>query len=77
MTEKAKKASQFWKAKDEAEKEGNNEFICPLCGGKAWWSRSEYNGHTHYYACHYNANGNKCGMGILHKREEKKPEQRH
>lgn len=77
MTESAKKAIQFWKAQDKAEKEGKNEFVCPLCGGKAWWSRSEYNGYTHYYTCHYNVNGNKCGMGILHKYEEKKPEQRH
>ena len=47
MTEKAKKAIQFWEAQDKAEKEGKNEFVCPLCGGKAWWSKSKYNGHIH------------------------------
>ena len=45
MTESAKKAIQFWKAQDKAEKEGKNEFVCPLCGGKAWWYRFECNGH--------------------------------
>lgn len=47
MTEAAEKAIRFWEAQDKAEQEGKNEFICPLCGGKAWWYRSEYNGHIH------------------------------
>lgn len=47
MTESAKKAIQFLKAQDKAEKEGKNEFVCSLCGGKAWWSKSQYNGHIH------------------------------
>ena len=47
MTEASKKAIQFWGAQDKAEKEGKEDFICPLCGGKAWWSRSQYNGHIH------------------------------
>lgn len=71
MTEAAEKAIRLWEAQDKAEQEGKNEFICPSCGGKAWWSRSEYNGYTHYYTCHYNIKGNKCGIGILHKCKEK------
>lgn len=47
MTESAKKAIQFWEAQDKAEKEGKGELICPLCGGEAWWHRSECNGHVH------------------------------
>ena len=71
MTEAAEKVIRLWEAQEKAEQEGKNEFICPSCGGKAWWSRSEYNGYTHYYTCHYNIKGNKCGIGILHKCKEK------
>ena len=35
----------FMKAQQEAEKEGRQEFTCPLCGGKARWGRSSYNNH--------------------------------
>ena len=38
---------EFLKAQDEAEKAGQEEFKCPICGGKAWWGRSELNGHLH------------------------------
>lgn len=37
----------FIEAQREAEKEGKNEFICPLCGGDAWWGRAEVNNHLH------------------------------
>lgn len=35
----------FMAAQHEAEKEGQHEFTCPLCGGGAMWHRSEYNNH--------------------------------
>ena len=38
---------KYLKAEQEAEENGKNEFTCPLCGGKAWWTRSAYNGHKH------------------------------
>ena len=38
---------KFLEAEQEAEEKGEKEFICPLCGGKAWWMRSSYNGHKH------------------------------
>lgn len=39
--------SKFIKAQQEAEKNGEEEFTCPFCGGKAWWGRSSYNNHLH------------------------------
>ena len=32
-------------AQHEAEKKGEKEFTCPVCGGRAFWKRSTYNGH--------------------------------
>ena len=29
----------FMKAQEKAEDAGKYEFVCPLCGGKAWWER--------------------------------------
>lgn len=37
----------FFKAIEEAEKKGEEDFTCPLCGGKAWWGRSKINNHLH------------------------------
>lgn len=39
--------AKFMKAQQEAEKNGEEEFTCPLCGGEAWWGRSSYNNHLH------------------------------
>jgi len=55
---KREQAIEFMKAQQEAEQAGNNEFTCPLCGGKAWWSRSSYNNHLHA-GCHG------CGMRMM------------
>ena len=33
--------TEFMKAKNEAEEKGEKDFVCPLCGGKAWWNRHE------------------------------------
>lgn len=33
------KAKKFSKAQRRAEKKGQDEFVCPLCGGSAWWAR--------------------------------------
>lgn len=38
---------KFMKAQQDAEEEGEEEFVCPICGGKAWWGRSYINGHLH------------------------------
>ena len=38
---------KYLKAEQQAEAEGKKEFMCPLCGGKAWWLRSGFNGHRH------------------------------
>lgn len=37
----------FLSAQKEAEKKGQEEFTCPLCGGEAWWGRAPLNGHLH------------------------------
>ena len=31
----------FMESLEEAQKTGNHEFTCPICGGKAKWSCSE------------------------------------
>ena len=36
----------FFKAQHEAEENGKQEFVCPLCGGHAHWGRA-YNNHLH------------------------------
>ena len=41
------KIKKYLEALEKAEEEGKQQFDCPLCGGKAWWTRSEYNGHRH------------------------------
>ena len=33
-------------AGEKALEKGENEFICPVCGGKATVVKSEYNGHV-------------------------------
>lgn len=48
----------FLEAMQEAEEQGEHEFMCPLCGGDAWWKRSNYNGHFH-------AGCDKCGMLVM------------
>ena len=42
---------KFLNAQEEAEKKGDNEFICPICGGTAKWTRSSYNNHLHAHCC--------------------------
>ena len=37
----------FMQAQQEAEKEGREEFTCPLCGGTANWGRARVNNHLH------------------------------
>lgn len=36
---------KFISAQEEAEKFQRKHFTCPLCGGSAWWERSEINNH--------------------------------
>ena len=43
--EMTKKVVLFMKAQMEAEQKGEDEFVCPLCGGDAWLGRSSYNNH--------------------------------
>lgn len=38
---------KFIKAQQEAEERGEEDFVCPICGGAAWWGRSDYNNHLH------------------------------
>ncbi len=42
-----KKLAVFLSAQKEAEKQGKNEFTCPLCGGRAKWVRYSLNDHLH------------------------------
>jgi predicted RNA-binding Zn-ribbon protein involved in translation (DUF1610 family) len=37
----------FMSAQQQAEEEGKKEFVCPLCGGLAWWGRAKCNNHLH------------------------------
>lgn len=48
----------FTKAQEKAEKNNKEEFVCPLCGGEAWWGRAESNNHLH-------AGCKKCGFRIM------------
>lgn len=41
------KITLFLEAQQEAEEKGEHEFVCPICGGQAWWGRSDLNGHLH------------------------------
>lgn len=50
--------AKFIKAQQEAEKHNKEEFICPLCGGSAWWGRAKINNHLHT-GCE------KCGFIIM------------
>lgn len=34
-----------------------HQFICPLCNGKGYATKSKYNGHLHAFCA-------KCGFGI-------------
>ena len=47
MDEILSAAQAMYIAQEEAEKKGEENFVCPLCGGVAWWGRSSYNGHLH------------------------------
>lgn len=38
---------QYLKAQQEAEEQGKDEFVCPICGGQAFWGRSRINNHLH------------------------------
>ena len=42
-----KKLAVFQSAQKEAEKQGKNEFTCPICGGRAKWVRYSLNDHLH------------------------------
>lgn len=42
----------------EAQRVGNREFTCPVCGGKAKWSRAECNGHIR-------AKCDECGITLI------------
>ena len=35
----------FMEAQQEAEKEGQQAFTCPLCGGPVMWHRNSVNNH--------------------------------
>lgn len=37
----------FIEAITEAENNGKNDFICPICGGTAHFERARSNGHLH------------------------------
>ena len=52
------KVIEFLAAQAKAEEAGQEEFKCPICGGKAWWGRAEENGHLHC-GCHG------CGIRIV------------
>ena len=49
---------KYMQAQQEAEDQGKEEFICPVCGGKARWSRCEENHHLHTEC-------SKCGIKIM------------
>ena len=51
-------ALDFLAALNKAEKENRQEFTCPICGGNAFWTRSQYNGHIH-------AGCTKCRIRVL------------
>ena len=48
----------FIEAVNAAEADGREEFACPICGGRAHWVRSPYNGHIA-------ANCEKCNMRMF------------
>lgn len=52
------KLTQMLKAQLEAELAGNQEFTCPLCQGKAKWTRAEINKHL-WIKC------NDCGFKLI------------
>lgn len=47
MQEFMEKVTAFMAAQQEAEKDGKQEFTCPLCGATAKWSRASRNNHLH------------------------------
>lgn len=56
MTKKEKlDLTAYVNAQVNAESEGKNEFVCPICGGRAMWTRSEINGHlfSQCNVCHF------------------------
>ena len=48
----------FLAAVNAAEADGREDFTCPICGGRAHWARSPYNGHI-------TANCEKCKMRVM------------
>lgn len=52
------KLTQMLKAQLEAELAGNQEFTCPICQGKAKWTRAENNKHL-WIKC------NDCGSKLI------------
>lgn len=58
MEDIIKNLNEFMKSQQQAEKEGQHEFTCPLCGATARWDRSTYNNHLH---CHCFG----CGFGMM------------
>ena len=51
-------AFAFVAALNTAVQENRQEFTCPICGGDASWTRSQYNGHIH-------AGCTKCRIRVL------------
>lgn len=49
---------KYLEAQEQAEKKGEHDFICSLCGGTAHWSRAKSNNHLHM-SC------DKCGMVMM------------
>lgn len=41
------KVSAFLNAQKIAEENGEDTFICPICGNTALWARAEINNHLH------------------------------
>jgi hypothetical protein len=58
MDEVMSAIEKFLIAQREAEKNGEETFICPLCGGSSWWGRAQINNHLHC-GC------KKCGFGVM------------
>lgn len=48
------KIEKFVHARAMAIDANESAFVCPVCGGTAFWNRSTYNGHLHSWCekCH-------------------------
>ena len=58
MDKQIESFGEYMKARQEAEEKGEHDFACPICGGEAWWERSDYNGHLR-------SKCEDCGMAII------------